>query len=80
MMSDLAFVLVICAIILIGVVLFSGCAGSDYAPPVRECGRVDCCKVCDVGEPCGDTCIYSELSCGKRGGCACSVVESEPCE
>jgi len=34
--------------------------------------RVGCCRVCDEGKPCGDTCIAEHLPCNAPTGCACS--------
>ena len=31
-----------------------------------------CCKVCDVGKACGDSCINKQLTCNKEKGCACN--------
>jgi hypothetical protein len=34
------------------------------APPAKACvPKADCCKVCDKGEPCGDTCIPAGKQC-----------------
>lgn len=30
-----------------------------------------CCKVCDDGKPCGDTCIDADDTCHVGAGCAC---------
>lgn len=30
-----------------------------------------CCKHCGESQPCGDSCIGSEQTCHKEGGCAC---------
>lgn len=35
------------------------------------CGDEECCKVCDEGKACGDTCIASNLTCNADPGCAC---------
>lgn len=37
-----------------------------YEPPAREC-----CKYCDSGKPCGDSCISMNKTCRKGRGCAC---------
>lgn len=35
-----------------------------------------CCKVCTDSKPCGDSCIPSNQTCHKIGGCAC--VDGDP--
>jgi hypothetical protein len=43
--------------------------------------RAQCCKVCDGGMACGDTCISRALTCHKGAGCACDssdVCKDEP--
>lgn len=30
-----------------------------------------CCKTCDAGKACGDSCISATASCNTYGGCAC---------
>jgi hypothetical protein len=37
-----------------------------YEPPTRQC-----CKYCDSGKPCGDSCISVNKTCRKGRGCAC---------
>ena len=32
-----------------------------------------CCKVCDKGKACGNTCINRRLTCHKPPGCACNA-------
>lgn len=32
-----------------------------------------CCKECDKGKPCGDTCINKNETCTKGAGCACQA-------
>ncbi|HSW94627.1 MAG TPA: hypothetical protein VLI88_00555 [Patescibacteria group bacterium] len=32
-----------------------------------------CCKICDVGKACGDSCIARNLTCHKGIGCACDL-------
>lgn len=38
---------------------------TDYSD--RDC----CCKFCDEGKACGDTCIDADDSCNVEPGCAC---------
>jgi hypothetical protein len=40
-------------------------------PMLQGCGGGDCCKVCDIGKACGDTCIAANLTCTAGDGCAC---------
>jgi len=36
-----------------------------------------CCKTCSSGKACGDSCIPSNQTCNKYGGCACNgLVET----
>lgn len=41
---------------------------------VQGCGGggEGCCKVCDVGKACGDTCIAANQTCNSPSGCACN--------
>ena len=34
-----------------------------------------CCKVCDKGQACGNTCISRTKECHKGRGCACNASE-----
>ncbi len=38
--------------------------------PVEEC-----CKVCDKGKACGNSCIRDSYTCHKGRGCACNAEE-----
>lgn len=49
-----------------GTVVTNGCAYLAKSPQNR------CCKVCDVGKPCGDDCIPESEVCQVGQGCACS--------
>ena len=40
-------------------------------------GEKDCCKWCEGGKACGDTCIARDAVCRKSGGCACSAAAGE---
>jgi hypothetical protein len=44
--------------------LLQGCGGGDNDGP--------CCRYCDVGKACGDTCIDRSDTCRTTGGCACN--------
>lgn len=37
-----------------------------------------CCRFCDDGKACGNSCINRRLSCHKGRGCACNVDEVCP--
>ncbi len=41
----------------------------------RRDDKEDCCRVCDTGKACGDTCINKELTCHVGAGCACNVQQ-----
>lgn len=45
---------------------------SASVPLIQGCGGDDCCKHCDTGKACGDTCIASNATCTIVGGCACN--------
>jgi hypothetical protein len=51
-------------------------AVSASVPMLQGCGgggdSSSCCKVCDVGKACGDTCIAATDTCRSSGGCACN--------
>ncbi len=38
----------------------------------EERRRANCCRVCDTGKACGDTCIPEQNTCRTIGGCACN--------
>jgi hypothetical protein len=35
---------------------------------------LQCCRMCQKGQPCGDGCISAEKQCKKDQGCACSAA------
>jgi hypothetical protein len=45
--------------------------------PAIAC-RSDCCKVCDVGKACGNSCISRSYTCHKGRGCACNASQVCP--
>lgn len=49
---------------------------SGSAASLSACGGGgsggNCCKVCDTGKACGDTCIAANQTCNSSGGCACN--------
>lgn len=40
--------------------------------------RSQCCKVCETGKACGDSCISRSYTCHKGRGCACNSSEVCP--
>lgn len=38
---------------------------------LASCQTNDCCKVCDEGKACGDSCISESYTCHQDPGCAC---------
>lgn len=46
---------------------FTSFAGTT---PVVSTGS-SCCRVCQAGKPCGDSCISRDRSCNVSSGCAC---------
>lgn len=38
----------------------------------------ECCKVCQKGQACGDSCISATSTCQKGRGCACDAAEVCP--
>lgn len=43
--------------------------GDSAASPLLDQQR--CCKVCTVGQACGNTCISRQYQCNQPPGCAC---------
>ncbi|KAJ9471723.1 hypothetical protein DIPPA_19315 [Diplonema papillatum] len=41
----------------------------------QTCGKRDCCKRCDAGKACGDSCISESDNCEVGSGCACEAEE-----
>lgn len=40
----------------------------------RSCIPIEkCCKICDEGKACGNSCIYRGFTCHKGRGCACDA-------
>ena len=59
-------------------------ASANAAPPTFDAGpgadltcrpRAECCKVCQKGQACGDSCISRDKQCHKGRGCACDADE-----
>jgi len=63
-----------------GVALWIGIAGpSTHIEADEACvPREQCCRVCDKGQACGNTCISRAKQCHVGRGCACNA--SEICE
>jgi len=64
---------------LLGVVALFGCLLSGDPGAARNCTpRSECCKICDVGQACGKTCINANYTCHVGRGCACNRSEVCP--
>jgi hypothetical protein len=57
-------------------------ARADSLPPsvltvaAKSCIPADkCCKICDEGKACGNSCISRSKNCHKGRGCACNAAE-----
>lgn len=56
----------------------------DAAPVASERGAPacipasKCCKICDVGKACGNSCISRSKNCHKGRGCSCDAEEVCP--
>jgi hypothetical protein len=63
--------------LLSGIVLLGPSIGDARAAPAEAtCIPADqCCKVCDKGYACGNTCISRAKQCHKGRGCACNASE-----
>jgi hypothetical protein len=49
---------------------------SDMDDATGECiQRSECCKVCNAGKACGNSCISRRYNCHKGRGCACDAEE-----
>ncbi len=50
-------------------------AGDAFAAdPTTSCIPADqCCKICDAGKACGNSCISRKFNCHKGRGCACNA-------
>ncbi len=48
---------------------------SAAAPTAKCIPPIKCCRICDAGKACGNTCIAKDKSCSKGRGCACNVEE-----
>jgi hypothetical protein len=61
------------------VAMLAGLLGMDApsAVPLQQTcvPREDCCKVCDKGKACGNSCISRAKNCHKGRGCACDAAE-----
>lgn len=61
--------------LLVAALLFVGGGCCDFEE--KEEGSVQCCKVCETGKPCGDSCIALNTTCRQGPGCACSAAQAE---
>jgi len=59
---------------LLRAVVFSIPLAVSASIPLSACGGGgdECCRVCDVGKACGDTCIAMTATCTVGSGCACN--------
>lgn len=65
------------AVVALLVACFTGPAAAEEAPAptTASCIPADqCCKVCDAGQACGNTCISRAKVCHKGHGCACDAA------
>lgn len=63
-----------CALLLGGsAVASSGCEVENGDGGGGGGGYAGCCKVCDIGKACGDTCISRDYDCHVGPGCACNA-------
>ena len=44
-------------------------------PPSSPAWSSVCCRVCEEGKACGDTCIAAEETCTEAEGCACDRTD-----
>ena len=62
--------------LVVGFMVALGCLTSAQATATVSNAEVPgrtCCKMCDKGFACGNTCIARQLSCSAESGCACNV-------
>ena len=50
----------------------------QFAEPQACRPAAECCKKCDLGKACGDSCISERYDCHKGQGCACNVEDLCP--
>ncbi len=60
-----------------------GSRPATRAPPMEATAvsctpRSECCKVCQKGQACGNSCISASYTCRKGRGCACNAGEICP--
>lgn len=48
-------------------------AGSGAGEPPACEPPSGCCKICDAGKACGDSCISESFTCHVGDGCACDI-------
>ena len=60
--------------LMLGLALSLGAIGCDTCEGTAG-GK--CCKICTNGKACGDSCIASNQTCNRTGGCACNGLEVE---
>lgn len=61
---------------LVGVVVSAWIAVVAPSAPAGTCIPAEkCCRVCDAGQACGNSCISRSKQCHKGRGCACNAAE-----
>jgi len=55
--------------------LFSNWSEEVLAPAAGCIPASKCCKICDKGKACGNSCISRSYTCHKGRGCACNSSE-----
>jgi hypothetical protein len=54
----------------------AGDAAPVADPPHKACiPPTECCRTCNQGKACGNTCISESKTCRKRHGCACNLED-----
>lgn len=64
--------------VLVAVVAALCLTGGDVRARRSCVPAAQCCRICDNGKACGNSCIHAAFSCHKEHGCACN--RSEVCE
>ena len=63
----------------LGLVVWVSVLMPARTPSAAKCTPVNqCCKVCDKGQACGNSCISRAKTCHKGKGCACDAADICP--
>lgn len=54
------------------------CESPDDRQEPDNDNNEECCKVCNEGKACGDTCIFQGDTCYEEPGCACNGKKETP--